>query len=69
MVKPASQTQRILTALQQGERITPLDALDRFGCFRLSARIADIEKQGYRVNRKMIKLCNGNRFKEYWMER
>ena len=63
-----TQTQQILTALQQGDRITPIDALSRFGCFRLSARIADIKRQGYRVKDKYIKLMTGNKVKEYWME-
>ena len=63
-----SQTQQILTALQAGERITPLDALDKWGCFRLSARIADIKEMGYEVLSQFIKLVDGTKFKEYWME-
>ena len=59
-----SQTQQILTALQRGERITPLDALDRFGCMRLAPRICDIERMGYKVDRKFVE---GRRFKVYWM--
>lgn len=29
--------------------ITPLDALERYGCFRLSARISDLRKQGHNI--------------------
>ena len=33
----ASQTARIKAALLRGEKLTPMDALRRFGCFRLGA--------------------------------
>lgn len=39
-----SQNTQILKALKKGARITPMDALKRFGCFRLGARIADLKK-------------------------
>ena len=48
-----SQTKRILAYLRAGNRITPLEALRKFNCFRLGARIADIEKIiGYAPERK-----------------
>ena len=37
-----TQNDMILVALKNGERITPLSALEQFGCFRLSARIWDL---------------------------
>lgn len=45
----ASQCRMILEALQRGETITPLDALRRFGCFRLGARIYDLKDKGYEI--------------------
>ena len=39
-----SQNAQILSALKNGERLTPLDALNRFGCFRLGARVYDLRK-------------------------
>ena len=39
-----TQNDMILVALKNGERITPLSALEQFGCFRLSARIWDLHK-------------------------
>jgi len=63
-----SQTAQILTALQSGDRLTPIDALNRFGCFRLSARVSDIKDRGYRVQDKYVKMVDGTKFKEYWME-
>jgi hypothetical protein len=34
-----NQNAAILATLKRGERLTSLEALDRFGCFRLPARI------------------------------
>jgi hypothetical protein len=45
----ASQKQLILEALMRGETITPLDALRRFGCMRISARIWDLRHEGYKI--------------------
>lgn len=41
----ASQTARIKAALLAGEKLTPMDALRRFGCFRLGARIWDLRNE------------------------
>ena len=41
----ASQTARIKAALLRGETLTPMDALRRFGCFRLGARIWDLRNE------------------------
>lgn len=38
----ASQTARIKAALLRGEKLTPMDAMRRFGCFRLGARIWEL---------------------------
>lgn len=40
----ASQTQRIANWLKDGNTITAMEALDRFGCFRLASRICDIRR-------------------------
>lgn len=37
-----SQTEGIKRFLQAGRRITPLEALHRFNCLRLGARISDL---------------------------
>lgn len=41
-----TQEKRIRKALEAGDAITPMDALNRFGCFRLGARIYDLRQQG-----------------------
>jgi hypothetical protein len=45
----ASQTEQIRAHLVSGRDITPLEALQRFGCLRLAARIADLRAQGIPV--------------------
>jgi len=41
-----TQTQQIRQWLEQGNTLTPLDALEVFGCFRLAARINELRKDG-----------------------
>ena len=59
----ASQNARILEALKAGACITPIDALQRFGCLRLSARIADLREKGFRIV-NVWRTDNGKRFAE-----
>ena len=63
-----SQNRAIKEALIGGRRITPMDALRDFGCFRLSARIWDIRhKFGVPVLCEKKKLDNGKRVAEYYV--
>lgn len=57
---PSKKTQcdKILAHLSAGKAITPLDALDDYGCFRLGARIHDLRAQGYEIDRTMITVKN-----------
>lgn len=48
-----SQTKRILKFLLSGNKITPIQALRKFGCLRLSARILHI-RQSYKVKTEMV---------------
>lgn len=59
-----SQNACIAIWLKQGHTITPLEALHKFGCFRLGARIADLRKAGYNIETKMVEE-NGKRFAQY----
>lgn len=43
-----SQCNAILADLKRGP-ITPIDALQRHGCFRLAARIADLRERGHTI--------------------
>ena len=63
----SSRQSNIENALVRGESITPIEALKRFGIFRLSAIIFNLREKGYNINTKMA--GNGNkRFAEYSLE-
>ena len=64
-----SQELEILMELKRGHRITPLDALREFNCFRLSGRILDLRKQGYNIKTDMIELENGKKVASYFLEK
>ena len=49
-----SQRDRILAHLKSGKPLTGLEALDRFGCFRLAARIGELRESGYRIERTWV---------------
>ena len=66
----SSKTQKalILKALQQGDRLTHLDAEKRFNCLRLGARIYDLKQQGHKIERRMIVVPSGKCVAEYRLE-
>lgn len=61
-----SQSQKILRALQSGKPLTPIEALRRFGCLRLAARINDLKAEGHKIQSRIM-ARNGKRFAAYWM--
>ena len=60
-----SQKDRILEYLEDGHSITPIDALNLFGCFRLSAVIFDLKEEGHDIQTKMVTNQNGKKFASY----
>lgn len=62
-----SQADMILEHLRAGRTITPLEALERFGCLRLAARVAELRDAGYAIATS-IETKNGKRFACYYME-
>lgn len=52
----ATQCAQIRAALEAGERLTPLDALHRFRCFRLGARIWDLKREGLPIVADRVKV-------------
>lgn len=53
-----SQCTKILARLKAGKTITPLQALDEFGCNRLGARIWDLKQQGHEIGKRLVKVYN-----------
>ena len=60
-----SQTERILQYMLEGHSITPLEALEKFKCFRLGARIADIKAKGYLVYSEFVTTPSEKKVKQY----
>jgi|TARA_B110000285_G_C14761165_1_gene439624 hypothetical protein len=55
---------KIKAHLQNGKKITPIDALNQYGCFRLSAIIYTLRKEGFPIITN-FKTVNGKTFAEY----
>lgn len=51
-----TQAQQILAWLKSGKTLTPTEALDLFGCFRLGARIWDLKGEGHEISATMKKV-------------
>lgn len=64
MTEKISQSKQILEYLQAGNTITPLEALNKFGCLRLGARIYDLIQRGHQINSVWVS-DNGKRYKRY----
>ena len=62
-----SQTDRILEYMLEGNSITPLEALEKFKCFRLGARIADIKSKGYLVYSEFVTTDSQKKVKRYYL--
>jgi hypothetical protein len=58
----------ILADLKKGVKVTPLNALSDYGCFRLGARIHDLKRQGYNIKSEMVTNVQGKRFARYSLE-
>lgn len=50
--------------LKSGKSITPLEALNLYGCFRLGARIWELRNEGHSIITDIIE-NNGKRFACY----
>jgi len=50
----ATQKKQIKEDLMAGKRISPIDALRRYGCFRLGARIYELREEGMNIKTTMV---------------
>ena len=53
-----TQCEMILKHLKTHAGITPITALEKYGCMRLAARIADLREQGYQITTLSRKVSN-----------
>lgn len=63
-----SQKEAIYNHLKSGKPITPIEALNRYGSFRLGAIIHKLRRAGYEIETKYITNKYGNKFAEYKMK-
>jgi hypothetical protein len=63
-----SQNALIKGWLLNGNSLTTLDALNMFGCFRLSARIANLKEEGMNIITEMVEV-NDKRIAKYSLKR
>lgn len=57
-----AQSDKILRYMQETGGITPMEAIEQFGCMRLAARISDLKAQGVPIKKETVK--RRNRFGE-----
>ncbi len=58
-MRTESQKNKIRQHLESGKSITPIDALNLFGCFRLATRIYELKEEGLPIKTKMV--SNGDK--------
>ena len=50
-----TQRQNILNHLRKRKTITPMEALNLFGSFRLAARIRELRQQGHNIKTHLVR--------------
>ena len=65
-MKIESQNKRIIKYLATGKRLTAIEALNKFGCFRLASRVNDLKRLGFDIEKNMI-TKDGKRFAQYYL--
>ena len=61
-----NQEQQILNHLREGNAVTPLLALEKFGCMRLASRVHRLREQGYKIETRH-KRSNDKVYAEYYL--
>lgn len=63
-LKDDSQNSMVLDHLVSGKKLTPLEAIRRFGCLRLGARVYELKRRGHRIKAEIV-TRNNRRVAEY----
>lgn len=61
----ASQCAQIKAWLQAGNKLTSLEALNKFGCMRLASRIHDLRNAGLEIQKERIQVPSGKYVTQY----
>jgi len=62
-----TQEENIENLLLRGDSITPIEALHRFGIFRLAAIVHTLRQKGLKITTTMIDASTNRKFAEYKM--
>lgn len=61
-----TQNEMIRKYLEAGHSLTQIEALNRFGCFRLATRIFELKKSGMRIKTETVEnKSTGKRYARY----
>lgn len=71
MTRIDTQREQIRARLLNGKSVTPLEALNLFGCFRLAAQICDLKKQeGLPIITEIVHdEATGKRYAKYFIDK
>lgn len=70
MLREDSQREQIKQWLEKGRFITPIMALQMFGCFRLSSVVYILKYQyGMNIETEMVYEDNGRRYAKYYLKK
>ena len=64
-MKTESQESQIREFLESGRSLTQVEALVKFGSFRLSARINRLKNKGMNIGTEMVETTTGKRVARY----
>ena len=68
-MKRETQKSKIKQHLESGQPITPIDALERYGCFRLAAIIHTLRHEdGMNIEKELIKNKFGTKYGKYTLK-
>ena len=68
MKKPKTQKQQVKEHLKDGNSITPIEELERFGCFRLASIICRLRDGGMSIKTSLTKNSHGHSFAKYTID-
>jgi len=54
-MKKMTKKDKVLAHLMNGQPITPIEALNKYGSFRLGAIIFDLRAEGHKINTEIAK--------------
>ena len=57
----------LLGALERGEKLTVMVALQKYQCYALSQRMGELRVLGWPIQSRMVEVESGKHVAEYWL--